>query len=176
MNTIKNYKLDLAASPNSLNKELSVIKITKDETKATNSHILAVIPTIQLFTQDFIDSMPEDGFYISAPEYKKLSKLTKLTFKDKTTIIGNSKQGDELISIIEANKINYPSYDSVLPPYDTNESKEFLKINHKLLEKLCKAIGADDSGIKIESRTKNRIIVKSNNAENKAIGLLMCIL
>ena len=198
MNNSKNYKLDLATVSTKTITSIEQAKnifISKKDCRVTDLNIMAIVPTDQLFDQSFIDQIPDEGFLISPDSYKLLNKLTHLSMtENKKGIIGNSKQGDLIIPIKTEGIEFFSGFESQIPTEEsfTTEFKKILEailldenenvytflnttINPKLLFNLSKAIGLGDYGLIMTNYSNDKTIVRSQNKDNKAVGLIMRI-
>lgn len=180
MNNSKNYKLDLATvSTKTITsiEQARNIFISKKDCRVTDLNIMAIVPTDQLFDQSFIDQIPDEGFLISPDSYKLLNKLTHLSMtENKKGIIGNSKQGDLIIPIKTEGIEFFSRFELQIP--DENENVYTFPnttINPKLLFNLSKAIGLGDYGLIMTNYSNDKTIVRSQNKDNKAVGLIMRI-
>lgn len=140
-----NYKLHLITSKDDLRPVLTKVNVTKEFIVATNAHVMAAIKTENVFTTEDIERIPEDGFYISAPDWKQLVGCVTIFIKDDNTIEGTKKNGNRVLIYIESKDTvgKYPNWQNVFPTRSQAEDVGRYSINAKLYWELTQALGID---------------------------------
>lgn len=157
--------------------------ITKDETAASNSHILVVHKTSELFNQEFIDDLPEGGILVGKDALKDMAlKNVQSVWYDPEIklikVIHQPTGGGEVINryfevkIPEPGGWKFPDYNKVWPE-GVGEVPE-IKIKPLLLAKLFKAMGAEAAlTMKFTDPTKGVICEGGSYQWPSAKGLIM---
>ena len=141
-------KLHLACSKKHFS--MQHIKVTKENCIATDSHILAVIPTELIFNSEFIFDIPEQGFLIHSEDYKKMIQFDKTTWKTKGEVVKmeHKKKRPILIEVVkESDAGRFVDWKAVIPKIQNvkTESKEEIKLNAELLYRLQQCLGVKSS-------------------------------
>ncbi|MBS3739659.1 MAG: hypothetical protein KGY51_11810 [Psychroflexus sp.] len=171
--------LHLITSKDDLRPPLKYIKVTKENCVATNAHVIGVIPTTDIFSDEFIEKVPEEGFILHPEDWKKLKNNTDIVWKSNDVIkISYSKKRDALIEIeSESNIGKFPNWEAILPSeYAETQPLPSIGINMKLAYDLQKAIGSD-KGLKLDFYgVAKGVVVKPIRSTSKAYGLIMPII
>ena len=145
--------------------------IQKDETAATNAHILVVHASSELFDAEFLESLPDDGLMVGKEALKDLSKsdIHSITFHPDMKLIevlhvpgrvgwGSYKRYFEVKLQSDMSTL-FPKYKTVFPSKD-KKKKDISQIglHAGLLLRLQKAMGAS-SGVKMEFYGEDQSII-----------------
>lgn len=105
-------KLHKAAGRDELRPVMSHILITKENTVVTNSSILVVHKTSELFNNEFVNNIPDEGMYITAEDWKVFTTEFVAVQLDNNLIITIiRKKREQLIKGKKVDKIgDYPSW------------------------------------------------------------------
>lgn len=169
-------ELNLITSKDDLRPPLQYIKVTKDKCVATDAHVIGVIPTSEIFDNEFIEKVPENGFLVHPDDWKKLKTNTGIEWKNDDVIrISYKKKRDVLIEIESEEKIGkFPNWEAIMPS-EYQEPKELnnIGINMSLAHSLQKALGLE-FGLKLKFYGENKgVLVKNVYDSSKAYGLIM---
>jgi hypothetical protein len=174
---IQKYQLHLICSKDELRPTMHYVKVTKNNTVATNGYVIGVVPTENIFDTDFIRQIPESGFLIHAEDFSKLIKGDFLTWKTSGAVISiNSKKRPQLIEINTETKVGvYPNWEAVFP---TGENVEITKIgvDFKIAFDLQKALDLDRCKLEFYGVNKGIKVTEAKTRKadkNKAYGLIM---
>jgi|SRR6056297_1364627 len=162
MNILTNkIKLHLATSPKEINDTLSHIHMTKEVCRATDMNILAIVPTKEIFSEDFdfIQTIPDEGLLIPASVWKELIKYKNISYQsiDEKHFfdLSNGKNAPEIrLEIKSGNSINYPSFDHIINA-DRIIKRDYIGINPKILKRFCDATGGENR-VKLTFMTDNK--------------------
>ena len=138
-------KLHLACGKDGFRLSMQHIKVTKQNCVATDSHILAVIPSELIFNSEFISDIPEEGFLIHAEDYKKMIQFEKATWKTKGEVIKmeHKKKRPILIEVVkESDAGKFVNWEAVTPKGLKTESKQEIRLNAELLYRLQQCLGS----------------------------------
>jgi hypothetical protein len=176
-----NFKLHLATSKDSLRPAMQSILITKTDIVSTDAHIMAVVPTGDIFDIDSIQCIPDKGLLIDGQIWKSIYTAEQITIYETNggyKICGHFKSKPSMEFKVEKNGdgANFPNWLSVVPTEDKREEMGLIGINPKLLFNLSEAIGAD-MGLRLETngRQKGIVVCPINKEDNKSYGLIMPI-
>lgn len=169
-------QMHLACSNDDLRPVMSYVYITKDHSVATNAHIIAIAETKNLFDDDFINIIPDDGFYIHKDDWKKICQCDcVLVESEKVVELVHNRKRNELIKIeLVENVGKFPNWKAVIPRPDKEKIPfNTFGLNGEFLATVQKIISKNDSLV-IETFTKNSgFLVKSWNSDAKTMGLIM---
>ena len=174
-------KLDLIASKDDLRPIMNFIVVSKINCVATNGNVLGVVPTGEIFDEDFINDLPEDGILIHREDWKKLYDTSSIFIHDidsKTIKIIYPKKRSVIIEFsTEDAEGKYPKWDSVIPKSEGETSE--MNINPRLLALLTKALGYT-TGCKLTfcGHLGRAILVNKIHTEGvtEAYGIIMPII
>lgn len=149
-----NFKLHLATSKDKLRPVLNSVLVTKENIVATDSHILARIPTDTIFDPESIDTIPETGLLIDSTIWKAVynAESLHLITKGSYYIIAYYKNKPTIEYRIEENgkQGKYPEWQRVIPDHDhAKQETDTMHLNPKLLENLRQALDAT-AGLKLQ--------------------------
>ena len=172
-------ELNLITGKDDLRPILKYIKVTKEKCIATNAHVLGIVPTNEVFEEEFIEEIPDDGFLIHSEEWKKLkgnlivewktpitnqNGVIKVIFKKKRPILFETAS-EKIIG-------KYINWQAVIPQGELQMINK-VGINCRLAYDLQKSLGAD-SGFRFEFYGDGKGIKCYPIASaSKAYGLIM---
>ena len=160
-----NFQLNLCTSKDKFRPNLSMVYVTKKHVFATDSHVLAHIPTNFLFDDDTINDDNWFDFYIDSNQYKLLLNSTaKASVDFSTKIITTVKStGVFNASILPSENLKFPDCKSLISLSDDNlTDKNTMHINLDLLTKANKALNIQkDKGVTIKVKNNNHYYIFS---------------
>jgi hypothetical protein len=172
-------KLHLACSDEELRPVMQHILVTKKEICASDAHILVIHQTKDIFSKEFIESMPAK-FLIHKEQWKQICKK-HIALKFENGAIEVIYNGYSIMHKIKTPEINlvYPDYKKIMLKKKDKEDVGEIGISSELLHKLTDAMfyNYQTKGLKLEffGQTKH-IIVTSSSGESKVKGLIMPIM
>jgi len=137
-------KLDLATCNDELRPMLSCIKITKKYTYASDAHIAVRHNSSELFPEDFIELLPEQGILLPRKSFQIMRKRETIGFKlslDNKKIQLYQSDGSEIVYPL-LDDANYPSVDHLIPEREKCTELKQIALNPKLLTTLSDALGS----------------------------------
>ena len=173
-------KLDLVCGCDDLHPVFNCVKVTKESTFATEAHIIVWHKTSEIFKDDFIQSLPDQGILIPANAIKTLRKPSsvKITLSDdKSRVIIQQKDGSEITYPCK-NDLSYPECESLFKEPEEKQSIIKIGINADLLNRLAQAMCGTFVSIRLYFYQENKaIIVKQTTGDYySAKGLIMPVL
>jgi hypothetical protein len=182
MKKIRLPKLHVACGNCHLRPAINHIYFSKEEIAATDSHILAILKTADIFDKDFIKNMPKQ-FLLHKNQWKNFyTGAFNIAFEDNSICayyygkgMGIYKIKHEIINFKEH---RFPNYKNVLPDESDQKEVDVLGINPFLLNKLLEAIkdpSLGDSTVKLILNGASKAIsvsIPGNNAK----GIIMPVI
>jgi hypothetical protein len=139
-------RLDLVCSKDEMKPALNYVKLNKDEVVASDGHVLVIHKTINLFGEDFVNSLPNKDLFIHRTDWKIICKSTVIRYEyNEGQISTFNKKGDllDIIVLYDNEKVvKYPDLHLAVPSL-CNETPSVIGINSKLLYDLTLAIYSD---------------------------------
>jgi len=144
---------------------MNLAKITREQTVASDAHILVVHKTRELFNDQFADSLPEDGILVGREALKDLSishaEAVYFMPEVKMLKVKHSYQGREWYRYYEIYLVsektdpgwNYPEWEKVWPSPKDKIKKQEINFNPRILNNLAKGMGC--TGLSIQFYSKN---------------------
>jgi|GEM_PF-4035171 len=160
MNILTNkIKLHLATSPKEVNDALSHIHMTKEVCRVTDTYILAIVPTKEIFSNDFTQTIPDEGLFIPSTVWKELIKYKNIAYeftneKHFFDLSEGKNAPDIRLEVKAGNSINYPNFDQFINA-DRIIQRTNISINPKLLKRFCDATGGEER-IKLTFMANNK--------------------
>lgn len=176
MDKIKLPKLHLICA-NNVNTIQEYILITKDEIVASDSHILTILKTKDIFSDEFIEAMPK-RFLVHKSQWKNFyNGAFDFTFKDNSICVHYN--GYEVYHEIktEDDNLNYPNYNAIIPKQETEVLCE-IGIDPFLLKNLAESMTFDSNKktVKLQFFGVNKaILVTPINHNYNSKGIIMPI-
>lgn len=169
-------ELNLITSKDDLRPTLNYVKVTKENCVATDAHALGVIPTEDIFDEEFIIEIPEEGMLIHSEDWKKLKNNINVSWKTDGVIkiMYKGKKRDVLIETEREESIGiYPKWESVIPKEVGEEPVESIGINFKIGLNLQKALGSEN-GLKASFYGRSKAIrLDTLDEDDNSYGILM---
>lgn len=178
-------KIHECLATDELRPAMSYAFVTKEETAATDAHILVVHRTSEIFDDLFIPQIPEGGLFVGKEPLVDLAKkdVLKVNFIESHSILEvihqdrYKKLTKRYFDVKMAKDVDfqYPKYNSVFP--DGQEKISGIGLNPAYLNRLCKALGAEN-GVNLQFYGEHRpIIVKPHSSDYPtAKGLIMPVM
>lgn len=120
---------------------MNYVYITKEKVVATDAHVMGWADTPEVFDEEIIQAIPEEGILIHAEDWKKMLKADVLVWKEDGKVLKliHSKKRDELIEIEYQSEVGkYPNWSAVVPnmdsPMDTVELSAIALDPEKLMQ------------------------------------------
>jgi len=136
--------LDLLCAKDELRPAMCHVFITAEVMVATDAHVLGVIPTEELFDEEFISKIPEGGFLMHPEDFKKVVAYKGAFWKTEGTIkLIDPKKRDIIIEAHTEEAIGkYPNWAAVIPGgSDCTAEISSFGIDASLAARLQKALG-----------------------------------
>jgi len=180
MQTKKVPQLELSCSKDELRPIMNYVKIDKDFTVSTDAHVMSVFKTVDVFEDEFIESLPEYAILIHREDWAKLKNCSNVDLKisktSKVLEVSYPKKRDVLIKVeTEKEVANYPLWQNVIPTDDNSVRVPLndIGVNANLLAVAQKILDSS-VGMKLEFFTpKKAIICKSLNTTVKGYCIVM---
>lgn len=125
--------------------------ITKKKTVATDAHVLIAYNTEELFDEDFIGALPDEGILVDEITLRDMAKkdVQLIALSDKI-IVGHKVRGEPRPSYFDFKTQEqigtFPNWEAIIP--GKNEAPlSHIGINPKHLLRLQNAMGADVAGV-----------------------------
>ena len=153
---MEKLKLDLACGKDDLRPVMQYVKVTKNKIVATDAHIMAIIDTSEVFNEDFIIGIPEDGMLIHRDDWKKMIQYEIPTWKTEGQVMKmvHSKKRSLLIEVeFEKDIAKYPNWEAIIPDGDFVELGQ-VGINFELAHKIQQALDIPSSKLSFYGDTK----------------------
>ena len=160
---------------------MNYVHVTTETMVATNAHVIGVIPTEELFDEDFILKIPKDGILIHREDFKIIaaSGLGYTEWKSEGVIkVNHVKKRAVLIETSTQDKIGeYPNWQAIMPTRETRVAElNAIGVNAQLLFELQKSLGYTE-GLKMQFSGQSKAIYCSSakDSDSGAYGLIMPI-
>ncbi len=170
-------KLNLICGKDELRPVMSYVKVTRENMVATNAHVLGVIPTKNLFNEEFIEEIPEEGFLILGGDYAKIIDGSSHHWKNEFLAYFDKKSNLCFVPVANESDIaKYPNWEQIMPTTAAlTANLNQIGIDFELAATLQKALGLK-YGCKLtfSGGFKAIYIEPINTHENEgAYGILM---
>ena len=169
-------KLHLVCGKDDYRPTLNYVKATKHNVVATDGHCLAVIPTSEIFDEEFIEGIPDTGVLIHHEDWKKMISYQFVSWKIPGQIIKTSgKKRGILIEVEMENEgdlKNYPNWDAVVPT-GKNVGIPEIGINFKTGQRLQEALNFNACHLQFKGNGKPIKITGAKEQDSKRFGILM---
>jgi len=170
-------KIYLCCGHNDLRPEFSYAKITKEDTVATNAYIILWHKTSEIFKEDFVESLPDNGIMIHINALRAICKTNtiKLSLTDnKEYIVLHQKDGSEIRYNCQPDN-NYPEWKNLFNKSKNAKPISKIGIKPALLDCLCDAMDTYTRIVELEFTDERSGILVSQQVGNylSAKGLIM---
>jgi len=174
-------KLYLVCDAWELRPQFQYAKVDKEFTIATNAHIIVKHKTSELFKDDFVDSLPENGIMIHANAIKLICKSStvKISLSDDKNNIQLHQKDLSWISYNCQPGLPFPSTDSLFPELDKCQPLKEIALSANLLFNLAEGMGVRTKILHLYFYEPTKaILVKANNPDEyfSVIGLIMPVM
>lgn len=169
-------ELNLICSNDDLRPAMMHVKITKENMVATNAHVLGVIPTKEVFSDEFIEGIPENGMLIHKDDYKKLKNFENATWKSKDVIEIHyrGKKRNVLIPICtEENVGTFPKWETLIPREEDAQELSKIGVNMSLAYDLQRALDAENLKMVFIAPNKGILVKPLLSNNSKSYGIIM---
>lgn len=174
-------KLDLICTKDELRPAMCHVKVTKDVMVATDAHVMGVVPTKLMFSEEFINNIPEGGMLIHSEDWKKFSNCVNILWKsdDVICIIYKGSKRDVLIKVENEDEIGkYPNWEAVIPTQEMRVCElNRVGVNMKLALNLQNALGLESLSLQFSGQSK-AIYARTTTKETDmgAYGVIMPVM
>lgn len=135
-------KLHLVCGSDDLVMAQQCVQVTKATCVATDGFCLVVYDTKLIFSESFIDKIPDSGVLIHKDDWKIIvSNGAVSQWKDDTDII-KVFRGNKRPYLIETEDFRYPDWSKVIPDISESAPAEFVCVDPKKLYNMSQALGA----------------------------------
>jgi len=178
-------KLQDCISTDKWRESINYVLVTKEETVATDRHILVVHKTEELFSKEFADSLPEDGILLDKEALKSISKISfmDISYDNKNKLVGlvHGTPKTDLVTLyfpvkLNKAKLTFPEYACLFDGKDKWDGDEVeIGINPQLLNRLGNGMGCNP-GLRLKITGRTRAIFAYNTGASawpSAKGLIM---
>lgn len=166
-------RLELITSKDELRPLFSYIKVTKDICVATNAHVLGVIPTVNIFDDEFIEQLAERSILIHALDWKHIKAGCKMVWESNNIIeVIPTKGRSTFIKAEKEDSIGtYPKWENLIPTKEPT-AIPLIGMNADLLFKLQKALNIVSCKLEFHSQTA-AIKVSDIMSDGENYGIIM---
>lgn len=178
----KNFKLDLVCSKDDMRPAMTHVLVKKDVMVATNAHIMAIVPTKEMFRDEFIEDIPEEGMLIHREDWKKMLPYTVATWKTKGEVIKciDSKKRPLLIEVENQQEVGvYPNWEAVIPTEEMRKGTELdsIGVNLEFAATLQKALGLPSCKLDFSGKSRAIYLTAANEEDsNGQYGIVMPVM
>ena len=137
-----NFKLHMACGKDELRPAMTNVFVTKQFCVATDAHIMAIVPTTDIFTgEKSMDNIPEEGMYINANDWRKLVTAKFVEYDGEFVIAYFARKSPAHVKPIPIADIGpYPNWKAVIPSSDRFDSVSKIGVNPKFIYNLHQAL------------------------------------
>lgn len=156
-----NFKLHMACGKDDLRPAMTNVFVTKQFCVASDSHILAAVPTSDIFSDDeSINNIPEEGMYVNANDWRKLITANYVEYDGEFVVAHFPRKSPAHVKPIKVGDIGpFPNWKAIIPSSERFASVPRIGINPKLMYNLHQAL--DLSIFKIDFIAQNTAIAVS---------------
>lgn len=173
-------KLDLICTKDELRPAMCHVKVTKEVMVATDAHVLGVVPTNKLFSNAFIESIPDEGMLIHGDDWKKFNNCVNILWKsdDVICVIYKGSKRDALIQVENEDRVGkYPNWEVIIPSeIDRVAELNKIGIDMKLALNLQNALGLVNLSMQFTSPTKPIYVTATKKEDNPSYGIIMPVM
>ena len=170
-------KLHLVCVDDELRPVMQCVMVGKDQTFASDAHILVRHKTSEIFKDEFVATIPDDGIMIPRKAWYVMCRRStfKISLSDDKKLIQLHQLDESVISYKLFNEKGYPDVNKVIPnPKDCKPINE-IGLNSSLLDRLADGLGCNQSILRLKFFDKNKAIYVSSSFSDyeSAIGIIM---
>jgi hypothetical protein len=160
------------------------IYVDKEFTFASNAHILVRHKTAELFSEEFIASLPDEAILIPRKAiYLTCQKLTKdVSLSDDKKMFQIHRTDESIISFKLPTDLRYPNANNVIPKIGESTTIKKIGIRSSFLSILTEAMGCDIVKLLFFGEHKAIYVTESRNSVYSeleypsAIGVIMPVM
>ena len=169
-------KLHLVCANDDLRPAMTHAKVNKDFTFASDTHVLVRHKTSEIFKDDFIASLPENGIMIPRRAIALMVKtaIIRVSLTDDKKSI-QLHQLDGSIITYKCADMNYPDANSIIPDLKDIKPVDKIGLSSTLLDRLADGLGCDIPILHLNFFGQDKAIyVTSPHSDYEgAIGIIM---
>lgn len=144
-------KMNVVCSDDELSFIMNHVYVTKEDVVASGDFILVVHKTVELFGEEFVDSLPDDGIYVHKDNWKLMAKKCEFMAFDEEKFLLEVvyKKHREYIKVEKCDILGkYPSYNAFFP----KEKKPvgYIGLDVSKISKLSQAMVTDLGGCELK--------------------------
>lgn len=173
-------RLDLITSKDDLRPILGFVLLTPEHCVATDTDVLGVIPTKEIFDNDFIIGLKKERVLVHREDWKKFYNADIIVWADRDKLIVKihyTKSRPVLVELSTEDKeeIKYPRWEQVIPKKEGETSKMCLSVDY--LFTLAKALGYAKGLIRLSHcGDKRAMYVESIIQDTESYGIIMPVM
>lgn len=177
-------KLHLICSKDILRPAMNHVRITRQDLRATNGHVAAIIP-IEDIALTNRNELPEEPVYLHFENWKLLTAASLdnvIWYPEKQQFIAVYKgnKPNAFVPVVTDPGGKFPDVPAVLPKWEDAEPVKCIGFNPKLLADLAEAISDPTGKIKNVAlrmfAVNQAMLVKTPNADIGGTGLIMPVM
>lgn len=164
-------RLDLICTKDELRPTMNHVKVNAKECIATNAYILGVIPSENIFNDDFIKELGDRTILIHRDDWKHIKPGVVIYWKGEDMIAFHLMKGgkrDTFIQIETEETVGkYPNWEAVVPELNNNSRVDLntISLNAGLMVDLQKALNFISSELHFYGANKAIGVHNGNNKE-----------
>jgi hypothetical protein len=154
--------------------------VTKKKTVATNANVLIAYDTKELFGEDFVNVLPDEGILLDADTLKDMAKrdvqLISLNGKIEVKHLIKGEYKTSYFDFKTQEQVaTFPNWEMVIPKKTKGKVPAAIGINAKLLTQLQNAMGFDVCGVRLYFNGTNKPIICEpvNSMYESTIAIIM---
>jgi len=174
-------KLYLVCDAWELRPQFGYVKVDKDFTIATNARIIVKHKTSELFKDDFVSLLPENGIMIHANAVKLICRQStvNILLSDDKNYIQLYQKDTSMISYNCQPGLSFPGTNKLFPELDKCQPLKEIALSANLLFNLAEGMGIRTKILHLYFYGPTKaILIKANNPDEyfSAIGLIMPVM
>jgi hypothetical protein len=173
-------KLHLVCSDDDLRPVMSCVCVDKEYTFASDVHILVRHKTSELFTDAFIESLPEGQILIPRKAiFLVCQKMTtEVSLSDDKKLFQIHRKDESIISFKLFTDGTYPNGNSVIPDLKDMKPVDEIGISSNLLDRLSDGLGCERPILRLRFFDKMRAIYVTSifTDYGSAVGVIMPVI
>jgi len=137
-----NFKLHMACGKDELRPAMTNVFVTKQFCIATDAHIMAVVPTSDVFSDEkSMTNIPDEGMYVNANDWRKLITANYIEYDGDFIVAHFPRKSPAHVKPIDVKDIGpYPNWQAVVPSSERFASIPRIGVNPKLMYNLHQAL------------------------------------
>jgi len=167
-------KLHLVCADDELRPAMQCVFVKKDFLFASDAHILVKHKTSEIFKDEFVASIPDEGIMIPRKAWYIMCR--KSTFK--VTLADSKIELHQLDGSVIAYKLvseRYPNADSVIPNPKKLKPIDEVGLNSALLDRLADGLGCGQPILRLKFFEKHKAVYVTSQYTDyeSAVGIIM---